>query len=374
MLHVVADENIPAVEQCLGPGFRVTRCNGRSLQRQQLEDADVLFVRSVTRVDRNLLEGTPVRFVGTATSGTEHLDTDWLDGQGIPFIRAAGANANSVAEYVLSAIASTGAHLEQMMAGGSVAVIGYGPVGRAVARTLTGLGANCVINDPWLSREQLPDGASLSQALHCNIICLHPELTRRQPWPSYHLLAGKALQGLVSGQLLINASRGPVIDNSELLQRLREPAPPAVVLDVWEGEPELDRELLARVNLGSAHIAGYSRDSKILATRMLCAVMAEQLDVQLSPATGDDSQSAILTAPEGCHGPSLARYLVTQCYDIRQDDQRLRAACSAGRSVGAAFDALRKNYPERNELAGRQVLLADESQRAIVDALGCQAT
>jgi erythronate-4-phosphate dehydrogenase len=371
MLHVLADENMPAVEVCLGASARVSRCKGRALTTPDLQDVDVLFVRSVTRVDAELLAGTPVRFVGTATSGTEHVDTDYLAAQGIGFSRAAGANANSVVEYVLSALVAFPLHLDKLMSGGTVGVVGQGPVGQAVAQRLRALGGQCHVYDPWLPQEQLQGSVSLAQVLACDLVCLHPELTRREPWPSYHLLGEQQLAVMGSHQLLINASRGAVVDNRALRRRLEAPNPPQVILDVWEGEPQLDIRLLEAVNLGTAHIAGYSLDGKILATRMLCEALANTQRFPLSDDAAAARDIPIYSAGSGLVGAALVSELLGQCYDLRDDDRRLRGACCSAPSVAAAFDELRRNYPERRELAGHTVENCSENQRNIVKALGC---
>ncbi len=371
MLRVVADENMPAVETLLGESATVTRCNGRELSSNDLRDADVLFVRSVTPVDSALLEGTPVRFVGTATSGTEHVDLDYLARRGIGFARAAGANANSVAEYVLAAVAAFPGHFERLMAGGSAGVIGQGPVGRAVAHRLRALGADCLVYDPWLAPETLPGSASLEEVLACDLVSLHPELTRRQPWPSYHLLGESELAGLKDQQLLVNASRGAVVDNRALGLRLQQPDRPRVVMDVWEGEPGLDCALLDAVDLGTAHIAGYSLDGKILATRMLCEAMARALGLALPDGPGEPGAYREYSAAPALRGPELVRDLLGQSYAIRDDDRRLRQACCGDEPVAVTFDALRRNYPERRELAGHVVAGVDAAQRDVVLALGC---
>lgn len=371
MLRVVADENMPAVESLLGELAQVTRCNGRSLTSQQLGGADVLFVRSVTRVDSQLLQATPVRFVGTATSGTEHIDLDYLDSRGIGFTRAAGSNANSVVEYVLSALVALPDQLRRLMGGGSVGVVGQGPVGLAVANRLRSLGGRCLVYDPWLAEEQLEGSGSLAQVLACDLVCLHPELTRQQPWPSYHLLGERELEGMKGHQLVINASRGAVVDNLALRARLDRPDAPRVVLDVWEGEPKLDVALLESVSLGTAHIAGYSLDGKILATRMLCEAMARDLGVALPGQGVTAGNEPRYCSGDHLEGPSLVSHLMAQCYDIREDDRRLREACSPGEAIGAAFDQLRKHYPERRELAGNVVSGCSKSQEQTVRALGC---
>lgn len=372
MLHLVADENIPAIESLLGNDVRLTRCNGRSLHAEQLRDADILFVRSVTQVNRALLEGTPVKFIGTATSGTEHIDMQWLRQRGIAFSRAAGANANSVAEYVLSAIAVSGDRLESMMAGGKVGIVGYGPVGQAVYRLLAALGGDCLVHDPWLDPDTLPVGGSLEQALESDLICLHPELCYRQPWPSFHLIGAEELAGLNDGQMLLNASRGAVVDNSALAARLAQPCAPQVVLDVWEGEPELAPALLEQVHLGTAHIAGYSLDAKVLATRMLCEVLEQRGDLTIIDSGAEFFEKPALSVDATCSGVKMVRQLILQRYDIRDDDRQLRDACSHGGTIGMAFDQLRKHYRDRRELAGSIVSAAalDSAGAALVRHLG----
>ncbi len=151
-LTILADENIPAVEHYLGALGRVQRVNGRTLERAQLQDVDILLVRSVTRVDEALLAGCPVKFVGTATSGFDHIDRRLSGAHGIAFAYAPGSNANSVVEYVLAAIAAVGDKLEQLLAGGVVGIVGYGAIGKAVAARLAALGIRYRIYDPWLDQ------------------------------------------------------------------------------------------------------------------------------------------------------------------------------------------------------------------------------
>ncbi|HEY6132122.1 MAG TPA: 4-phosphoerythronate dehydrogenase, partial [Halioglobus sp.] len=268
-LRILVDENIPAAEHFLGAVGQVRYVNGRMIERSQLQSVDVLLVRSVTRVDEALLSGSPVKFVGTATSGIDHIDRDYLQRRGIAFAHAPGANANSVVEYVLAAIATVGDKLEQLLAGGVAGIVGYGNIGKAVAARLAALNIRYLVYDPWLDQDAVPCAAELNQILDCDLVSLHPELTAAQPWPSHHLLGASELRRLRPDTLLINASRGQVIDNSALLARLEAGRGPLTVLDVWAGEPNISWDLLQRVTLGTAHIAGYSLDGKLRATRML---------------------------------------------------------------------------------------------------------
>ncbi len=376
-MHIVADENIPGVESAFGDAAMVTRVTGRNLQPNQLAHCDVLLVRSVTRVDEALLASTPVRFVGTATSGMDHIDREYLAQSGIGFAHAPGSNANSVVEYVLAAIADTDDYLEQLLAGGRVGIVGYGHIGKALVARLHALGIGSVISDPWLAGQCPQAAASLEEVLACKVVSLHPELTSAEPWPSYHLLADAQLRRLAKGQLLINASRGPVIDNRALLHRLQAPAAPDVVLDVWEHEPMVDAGLLARVRRGSAHIAGYSYDGKLLATRMLRDAVVEHLGVNIAADNLEaGEEQTTITLAGFCTVADTLRELIRQCYSIEEDDALLRVAVNNQDETHCRqnFDALRRQYRCRRELLGRRVNLAgNRDLLGIAQALGCVA-
>jgi len=371
-LTVLADENMPAVEALLGKQVRVIRKAGRSICHEDLSGVDVLLVRSVTRIDEELLAGSGVRFVGTATSGFDHVDRDWLSQQGIGFAHAPGSNSNSVVEYVLAAIAAIENCLERLLAGATVGIIGHGHVGSAVATCLRALGGNVRVFDPWLDQGCLTGACSLEAVLECDIISVHAELTSQQPWPSIHLLSHDQLGSLGTGQLLINASRGAVVDNQALLVALQRGAGPNVVIDVWEGEPEVDTELLALTQIGTAHIAGYSLDGKMLATRMLCdALVVGDLLPSLSQAETRAAEPLRLDAT-GLSSVSLIRQLIMMRYDIRQDDSLLREALDSA-TLGA-FDRLRREYADRRELRGSELAISglDDSRTQVLRALGCR--
>ncbi len=371
---VLADENIPGLAEQLGDSVQLETLPGRSIAREHLLCADALLVRSVTRVNADLLAGTAVKFVGTATSGYDHIDRAWLAEQGTGFAHAPGSNANSVVEYVLAAVAETGDFLERLLAGGRLGIVGYGHIGRALARRLTALGINHCIYDPWLSAAELPVPAFFEEILSCDVISLHPALTLEAPYPSKHLFDAAALAGLGSKQLLINASRGPVVDNAALSVRLDRAEAPVVVLDVWEYEPRVDAALLEKVRYGSAHIAGYSLDGKLAGTAMLVQALAATLGIGLpsSPAPG----RAPLALPALDSHAEVLRYLLGQCYRVADDDRRLRETTLTLPEKAAAdnFDRLRRDYPERRELAGSRVRISagGPDHAALVRALGAE--
>ena len=375
-LRIVADANMPGLDGI--PGLAVDYQEGRSICREHLENADALLVRSVTRVDENLLAGTGVRFVGTATSGFDHVDRVYLADAGIGFSHAPGSNANSVVEYVLAAIATIGDFLEQLLAGEKVGVVGYGHIGKLLCQRLTALKIDFCCYDPWLDDGSVANACSLDKVLASRVITLHPSLTLELPWPSRHLLSTSELAQITAGQLLINASRGEVVDNRALALHLRDQPEAPVVLDVWEGEPALDPRLLDQVAIGTAHIAGYSLDSKLKATRMLLTAMAGHLAIpELSPGNLEDGAEEFTVDLPGQHAQAL-RSLLGARYQIMEDDRRLRAAAdmAAGdsRKLAASFDRLRKDYPVRRELAGSRVHTTNGSAADLLRALDCMAT
>jgi erythronate-4-phosphate dehydrogenase len=372
-MKVVYDENMPAVEHYLGHCCELTAVSGRTLAPDQLRTADVLLVRSVTQVNAELLAGTSIRFVGSATSGVDHVDRRLLQQRGIGFQHAPGSNANSVVEYVLSAIAAIDDMLERLLADARLGIVGYGYVGRELAARCAALGIDWCACDPWLPVGTVPRPATLEDVLRCDVICLHPELTRHEPWPSYHLVGERALGDLHAGQLLINASRGPVVDSKALLHRLTGREAPAVVLDVWEHEPYVDPELLHRTRLGTAHIAGYSLDAKINATRQLAEAMQQLFDLPAPAAPPQDLEAATLRLGSASPADSV-RTLLAQRYAIEDDDRRLRDVVLESDDPAAGFDRLRKHYPERREVAGSRVYIAANARGTVrwAEALGAE--
>tara|TARA_R110002049_G_scaffold6538_3_gene40974 strand:+ start:92 stop:1243 length:1152 start_codon:yes stop_codon:yes gene_type:complete len=374
-LTVLADENIPAVEDYFEPSVQVQRINGRAMNRADLNGVDILLVRSVTRVDEALLHGSAIKFVGTATSGFDHIDREYLARRGIGFAYAPGSNANSVVEYVLAAIAATGEKLEQLLAGGTVGIVGYGVIGKAVAARFTALGVRCRIYDPWLEQSTIPNASELHQVLDCDVVTLHAQLTTDDPWPSHHLLGSRELQKLRAGALLINACRGAVMDNAALGDFLQAHPETPVVMDVWEGEPEPRVALLEQVTLGSAHIAGYSWDGKLQATRMLSDAAYSFLQLPQSGRGTQVVDVAPIAVTDELSRSDLLRRLIQARYDILQDDRLLREAVARSLQQpdgGAGFDLLRKTYRKRRELAGSPIRgLRSPEQIALARALGC---
>ncbi|HEX5676670.1 MAG TPA: 4-phosphoerythronate dehydrogenase [Alcanivorax sp.] len=344
-MHIVADENMPALDEFERLG-RVTRVDGRGLTRADLRAADILLVRSVTPVTEALLAGTPVRFVGSATIGTDHVDLPALDRLGIAFACAPGCNARAVAEYVLQALLMASQHYDRPLRGSTVGVVGLGNVGGLVAAWLRALGVEVLGCDPPLARAGRVPSVSLDEALSADHISLHVPLIKRGEEATVHLLDKTRLQALHERQTLINTCRGPVVDNVALARRLARGDGPLTFLDVWEGEPRLDPALLERVFLGSPHVAGYSVEGKRLGSAMLYEAWCQW---QGEPAPPAPLVAERRVVAQDVEDESQLLALLRHAHRLPEDDQRLRRSLRES-DPGAAFDQLRKRYPPRHEL------------------------
>jgi erythronate-4-phosphate dehydrogenase len=360
VLKIVADENIPSVQSLFSPLGEVTLVNGRELGPEQLQQADILLVRSVTRVNKALLADSPVRFVGTATIGTDHLDINYLQSQGIQWANAPGSNANSVVDYVISACCRLEGVLEGLLAGDTVGIIGMGNVGARLYQRLSALGIRCKAFDPLIDQQRYPVLTSLDEVLQAQVICCHAPLSKTGDYPSYHLLNQQRLEMLGEGAMLLNAGRGGVIDNQALLALLADRQDLCVVLDVWENEPRILLDLLKRVDLASPHIAGYSFDGRRNGAQMIFSACCQWLKQPAQLAVEPQDSALSLQITETDNVVAAMKEAVLACYDIGKDDQTFRGALLHSRSSidadgAVAFDRLRKQYPQRREFSCYQI-------------------
>lgn len=358
---IVADQNIPQVEEAFGGLGEVRLLEGRRIAVNDVRDADILLVRSVTVVDAALLEGSKVKFVGSATIGTDHLDLDYLRDKGIACAHAPGSNARAVAEYVLSAILALRAEP------GLVGIIGYGSTGSRLAGLLDALGIDYLVNDPPLrdSGSTVRPWASLEEIGQADVISLHVPLAKSGSYPTYHLVDDGFLRALRPDCLLINTSRGAVVDNRALLEHLDNNRM-QTVLDVWEGEPSIDFRLLERVSFGTPHIAGYSLEGKLNGTQQVYEALCAFLKVK--PAWRPLPVSPTHTLSSRLKGFAAIRNLVLQACDIRRDDVQLRRLMQLPLTERAAgFDQLRRDYPLRREFSAYRCQL--ESSETLGPAL-----
>ncbi|OZY31133.1 4-phosphoerythronate dehydrogenase PdxB [Pseudomonas lundensis] len=375
---IVADENIPLIEEFFASFGEIRRLPGRQITRADVHDADVLLVRSVTRVDRELLEGSAVKFVGTCTIGTDHLALDDFEHAGIQWASAPGCNARGVVDYVLGSLLTLadieGADLAQRTYG----VIGAGEVGGRLVRVLRDLGWKVQVCDPLRQAAEGGDYVSVEQIIEqCDVISLHTPLSKSGDFATWHLLDEARLNRLKPGTWLINASRGPVVDNAALRNVLNAREDLQAVLDVWEGEPQVDVELADLCVLATPHIAGYSLDGKQRGTaqiyQALCAFLGQTPQVQLA----DLLPAPWLAKVELSANSDQAWALAMVCrgvYDPRRDDADFRRTLTGPvDQQKQAFDGLRKHYPVRREIEGLTVHIKGHNPALtkMAAALGC---
>lgn len=346
-MKLVIDENIPEAEALFGEFGEISLLPGRDITNARVLDADVLLVRSVTRVNRELLNGSAVGFVGSCTAGVDHIDQQYLVQAGIHFAHAPGANARSVVEYVLSALCRLGTDFGRVRPGMSVGIFGLGNVGGRLYRLLTACGFDCIGYDPYIEREcGMTLASDPGQLLQADIITLHTPLTRNNEHPTYHMIGLAELASLPHNAILVNSSRGAVLDNRALVQLLPQRRDLTVVLDVWEHEPLIDRALMDLTALATPHIAGYSYDGKLLGAEMVRQQLGNWRDAV--PGRGDTLINETEALPLSGSWDVLCQRMLS-VYDIAQDDKRMRTALSGEDDYGPIFEQLRRDYPLRRE-------------------------
>ena len=276
---VVADQNMPLLDETFGQHARIERLPGRDIEPRDLDAADALLVRSVTRVNEELLAASRVSFVGSATIGCDHLDTGWMESHGIAWSHAPGCNARGAAEYTLAMLLLAFERIGQPLTGRSAGIVGRGNVGGRVMALLQALGVECVACDPPLADAGEPGLVSLDDAMQCDIVCLHTPLTRSGLYPTHRMIDAVALAKMGDGALLLNAGRGDVVDGNALQSELGS-GRLAACLDVWPHEPAIDVQLLQRWTVGTPHVAGYSVQGKLQGTLAVYRAFCAHFDLE----------------------------------------------------------------------------------------------
>ncbi|WP_227551213.1 4-phosphoerythronate dehydrogenase [Kangiella sp. HZ709] len=349
MLTLLADENMPMVDELFADFCWIERKAGRAITNTDLQDVDILLVRSITQVNQALLQKTPVKFVGTATIGTDHIDLDYLQQSEIEFSDAAGCNAQAVAEYVLAAIAYWSNNKRLDLSQVTVGIIGAGNVGTKLSRLLDHIGIDYLLNDPLLeSTDDERDFVSLDTVSQCQIVTCHVPLSKAGEHPTYHLIDKSFLAKMQDDSLLINSSRGAVLDNLAALETARSEKSVEFVLDVWEQEPRLNPQLLEKCLIGTSHIAGYSLEGKIRGTYYLYQATRNWLAKDSSVSLESLLPNTLLWQKPN-HLADLHDSL-KPFYDIKEDDLALRNISRFdSERIAKEFDLLRKNYKNRLE-------------------------
>ncbi|MGZ0720721.1 4-phosphoerythronate dehydrogenase PdxB [Kluyvera cryocrescens] len=372
-MKILVDENMPYARELFSRLGEVRAVPGRPIPMDALSDADALMVRSVTKVNEALLGDKSIKFVGTATAGTDHVDQAWLQQAGIGFSAAPGCNAIAVVEYVFSALLMLAERDGFALTDRTVGIVGVGNVGGRLQKRLEALGIKTLLCDPpRADNGDAGDFRALDELVaQADVLTFHTPLYKEGPYKSLHLADEALIRRLKPGAILINACRGPVVDNAALLACLEEGQDLSVVLDVWEPEPDLNLALLEKVDLGTSHIAGYTLEGKARGTTQVFEAYSQFIGQPQEVAL-----SSLLPAPEfghiSLHGsldqPTLKR-LVHLVYDVRRDDAPLRKVAG----IPGEFDKLRKNYLERREWSSLTVECDDADAAALLQQIGFNA-
>jgi erythronate-4-phosphate dehydrogenase len=366
-MKIVADANIPFVKECFSSIGEVTVVGGREITPWIVADADILLVRSITPVGVDLLAGSKIRFVGTATIGFDHIDIDFLSRNNIGFASAPGSNANSAAEYVIAGLLEIGQRYALDLEGRSIGIVGVGNVGGRVAKKCAAMGMDVYLNDPPLKRQTGDEKyLPLERLFDCDFITLHTPLTFEGPDKTYHLADEKFFKSLKERCVFVNASRGGVVDSGALKSAIRSGRLRAVVLDVWENEPDIDIELLKMVDIGTPHIAGYSLDGKIAGMIMIykaaCEYFGAEPKFDIEDFLPEPAVPELKINPNITNEQDALLSAVQKIYRIDKDDVRLRRILDKpAENRCRHFDNLRKNYPVRREFQNTSVIVKDAS-------------
>lgn len=360
MPKITIDQAIPYGQDCFQTLGEVTALPAEQIQTEAIKDTEILVVRSTTNVNHNLLDGSAVRFVGSATAGLNHLDLDYLQKNKITVAHAPGGNAISVAEYVIAALFSLDQKGLISCNGLKLGVVGVGQVGRLVVQMATALGMTVLQNDPPRAAQSDSNVfVPLDALMDCDVITLHVPLHLFGHHCTHRLFDASRLRLMKSGSVLINAARGEVVDETALLAALRDGHLRGAVLDVWANEPNINAQLLECVTLATPHIAGYSQDGRINGTTLVYEAVCRFLGQSpcWKPHLPLSHPRPILPQILGEDNMATAIHeVIRQVYDIEADDRELRGLLQVSEVARKdCFKRIRNEYPPRREFSNYAV-------------------
>jgi erythronate-4-phosphate dehydrogenase len=360
-MKIVADENITFGTDAFSTLGEVETHNGREISNSILQNADVLIVRAITDVNEKLLMNTSVKFVGTTTIGTDHIDLDYLSKNKIGFADAKGCNADSVLEYVFAALFKIASKENFKLENKTLGVVGVGNIGSKVVKVAETLGMKVKKSDPPLERTGLKGFTNLKDTLDSDIITFHVPLNMEGVDKTFHLIDKVKLDLIKPGTIIINSSRGSVIDNHVLKSEIKNKNL-IVVLDVWENEPQIDPELLKEVSIATPHIAGHSYEGKVFGTKFVYDKLCKYLNKEIKwspPLPVPDNHIKKIDTRKNFE--RFMNELISSIYNIEEDNHRMQKMPEMGKiEIGKYFDELRKGVPKRREFNNYKIELSEE--------------
>jgi erythronate-4-phosphate dehydrogenase len=347
-MKIIIDNKIPYIKGALEPFAEVLYLSGKETTPELVKDADALITRTRTICNKNLLEGSNVKFIATATIGYDHIDTEYCRNAGIKWTNAPGCNAESVNQYIASALFSWSMRKRTDLAGKTIGIVGVGNVGSRVAKTCEIIGMKVLLNDP--PRERI-EGSEKFVSLEkiqkeANIITFHVPLNMAGEDSTYHMVNENFLSDNKKKPVLINTCRGEVFSSEAVRMALVTKEISGFIADCWENEPEIDMELLKLSDYGTPHIAGYSKDGKANGTRMSVQAISRFFSIGIDswrPTNVELPKNPVIEI-DGTQRReySILAEAVLSTYDIESDDESLREAPHL-------FERLRGDYPVRRE-------------------------
>lgn len=370
-MKIVADDNIPFLKGAFEPFAEVVYLPGKQISREVLLDSDALLIRTRTKCTESLLEGTKIRFIGTATIGFDHIDTQYCDVQSITWTNAPGCNSSSVQQYVAAALLKISSEGNFYLKDKILGIIGVGNVGAKVEMFARAIGMKVLLNDPPRARlEGSKDFCSLEKVLsESDIVTVHVPLNLVGEDYTFHLFNEESFKQMRKGVWFINSSRGEVADTQALKQELKSGRPGGALIDVWENEPDIDRDLMQMALIATPHIAGYSTDGKANGTAMVVNSLSKFFDLPVDhwyPGNVPSPASPCISIE--CSGKTeeeILREAINNTYNIEEDNLKLRHS-------PADFEKLRGDYPLRREFTSYQADLkgGTEKVRQMLENIG----
>lgn len=356
-MKIVADANLYCINELFGDLGDLVLIPGREINHSDLIDADALIVRSVTDVSAELLKASPVRFVGTATSGIDHIDVDFLSSKGVYLADAKGSNASAVVEYCFAALGELGYFQKLDFKSLNIGIIGYGAIGSLFSEKLSALGIRVKINDPPLQevRRESTDPnlifSDLADLCDCDIISVHTPLILSGKYPTKNLINKNFLKNLKSSTLLINTCRGGVIDEKAVLELIQNEEQCQLVCDVWENEPFASKELVSAASIATPHIAGYSQESKYRALTSLRQDFIKffTVDAVASLPFQYSNVSNFINSENG-----VLNAVLEKSFSIHKLSNEFKTAI-LGDSIDKYFELARKNLLARRECSSLSI-------------------
>jgi erythronate-4-phosphate dehydrogenase len=366
-MKIVADDKVPFLKGVFEPFAEMVYLPGGLIKSNDLKNADAIIIRSITKCNSDLLDGTNIRFIATATIGDDHIDKEYCKSNNIEWSNAAGCNALAVEQYITSALLNLSMDLKLDLSELTIGIIGVGNIGKRISHIASLFGMSVLLNDPpRAKKESNTDFVSLEEILErADIISIHVPLSQAGENKTYHLADKSFFNALKQCKIFINSSRGEVVDTNALNDYLKLSNDCFGILDVWEKEPYIDGDLVKQVHFGTPHIAGYSMEGKANGTAMCVKALSRFFNLEINDWAPLIEKKGQFDFSIDCKGKSKMEILqeaTNLCYDIRIDDSNFKMNYTS-------FEKQRRDYNFRYEAGNYTITLINNDRQSEISAL-----